>query len=131
MFRQFTRSRRFLAILLLAALALVQVKIALASCALTAPEGMALISVEEACPGCDARISDEKLPVGALERICGNHCTQTFKPPEHGPQLPDAAMQVMAIIDSVAAPPRIIASDSGASSSHKHPLLYRLQRLLI
>jgi hypothetical protein len=131
MIQKILKPRRLLAILLMAALALLQVKVALAGCLLSGPDQVASITVQKSCPGCDSNMQDPELQNLALTGVCGNHCKQVFVPAKSGLELPAVVTQIVTISDQVALSPPVSASLGSPYPRDKHPLLYRLQRLLI
>lgn len=131
MIQRILKPRRLLAILLMAALALLQVKVALAGCLLNGPDQVVSVTVQQTCPGCDSSMQDPESQIPALSGVCGNHCRQVFVPAESGLELPAVVTQIITIRDPVSLSATVTALPSNPYPRDKHPLLYRLQRLLI
>ncbi|MGE0559061.1 MAG: hypothetical protein AB7E73_12555 [Burkholderiales bacterium] len=126
MFRQLLSLRRILAILLLATLTLVQVKVAFAGC--MAADGSApQIAAMEDCEGCN---SDKGESYEVLSRICSTHCLQGYVSTENVPERPVLAAPALSVAGT-AAPPSAIPPPRHNSSPGKTRLIYHLQRLLI
>lgn len=127
MFRHFTGSRRILAIILVAGLALVQARIAFAGC-MTAGSGASLMAAMDDCTGCDAGSADPSRHV--ISKICGNHCLQdlVFGGQDAG-QADSAAIMVTAA--GAATMPPLMLPDIRPAPPGKTRLIHRLQRLLL
>lgn len=125
MFRHFIGSRRILAIILVAGLALVQAKIAFAGC-IAADTGAAMAVMGD-CEGCDVGNVDASRH--ALSKICGNHCLQDFVSGARDAGQADPTAMVMAA-DAAAIPP-LILPDIRPAPPGKTRLIHRLQRLLL
>lgn len=126
MFRQPPGLRRILAILLLAMLTLVQVKVAFAGC-MAADGGAPQIAAMEDCEGCN---SDKGESYEALSRICSTHCLQSYVFTENVPEKPILAAPALSVAGA-AAPPITIPPPRHDLSPGKTRLIYHLQRLLI
>jgi hypothetical protein len=121
-------SRRILAMLLVAVLALVQAKIAFAGC-MTSDSGTPMVTAMEDCERCDTGNANDSYD--SLSRICGNHCLQSATPVEKNsiqPDLPTAT--VASVLFTTRAPPPAPLHASPPAPG-KTLLIYRLQRLLI
>jgi len=127
MFQHLLKSRRILALLLVAVLALVQVKVAVAGC-VAAETGAPQVVAMEDCPGCSTGNNAESYDT--LSRICSNQCLQGYvAPAKVQTQPPPAAITVA--LDGTATAPPLIAPPEAASHPGKSRLIYRFQRLLI
>jgi len=128
MIQHFLKSRRIIALLLVAILALVQANIAFAGC-LTADAGIATaMSAMDDCQGC-SNTGDSADRYDTLSNVCGNHCSQSSVPPAQGPEILAISTVTLIIAETTASPgisPHIRAAHPGKSR-----LIYRLQRLLI
>ena len=126
MFRHFTGSRRILAIILVAGLALVQARIAFAGC-MPADSDASLMAAMDDCEGCDAGNADTSRHV--LSKICGNHCLQDVIPSAQETGQSDSAATIAAA-DATTVPP-LIPSDIRPAPPGKTRLIHHLQRLLL
>lgn len=126
MFQHFTGSRRILAIILVAGLALVQARIAFAGCVAT-DSGAALMTAMDDCAECDAGNADTSRHV--LPKICGNHCLQDVVPGAQDAGQADSTAMV-ATADAATIPP-LILPDIRPAPPGKTRLIHHLQRLLL
>ena len=126
MFQHFTGSRRILAIILVAGLALVQAKIAFAGC-MAADSGASLMAALDNCAGCDAGNADASRLV--LSKICGDHCLQDVVPGSQDAGQADSTAMVAAA--GAATIPSLVLPDIHPAPPGKVRLIYRLQRLLL
>lgn len=129
MLHKFLKSRRILAILLVAMLALVQARIAFAGCIAADAASAAPTAVMENCPGCKTN-TVEADSYDTLSRVCSNHCLQSAASGEQIPAQPVLAVTSVALVMPGTAPP-LILSHAVSYPSGKTRLIYRLQRLLI
>lgn len=128
MLHHFLKARRILALLLVAALVLVQAKVAFAGC-VTADTGVATsISAMDDCQGCSNSTAKGADSYYALSNICGNHCLRSYVPPAQGSEMPATATAASVKVATVL--PRI-SPEIQAAFPGKARLIYRLQRLLI
>lgn len=127
MYQHILKSRRILAILLVAVLALVQVKVAIAGC-LVADAGTPVVAVMGDCEECDTGNSGDTFDT--LSKICSNHCLQSYVAPAKIPAQPVPAAITVALADTATAPPLILPPEF-ATHPGKIRLIYRFQRLLI
>lgn len=128
MFQQPLNSRRILAMLLVAGLALVQVKIAFAGC-MASDSGTPMVAAMEDCEGCgNGDINDS---YDSLTRICSNQYLQSAVAGAKvsvQPALPAAT--VAPVLVTTRAPP-LVPLHASSPAPGKTLLIYRLQRLLI
>lgn len=126
MFRHFSGSRRILAIILVAGLALLQARIAFAGC-MAADSGTSLRAAMDDCAGCDAGNADGSRHV--LSKICDNHCLQNVVPgAQYAGQADSTAM--VATAGATTTPP-LVLPDIHPAPPGKTRLIYCLQRLLL
>lgn len=138
MFQRLLKSRRILAILVVAVLALVQVKVAFADCMVALSADPTSMSMMGDCPRCKSSTAEEKDLYDAASRICSNHCIQSYAPLERSPEpLISATLTVepvgtakASLVNVVAVPIRV-SPHNHAAFPGKARLIYRLQRLLI
>lgn len=128
MIQHFLKSRRILALLLVAVLALVQVNVAFAGCLTADPGTTTAISAMDDCPGC-SNAAKEADRYDALTNICSNHCLRSYISPAHAPEM--LAIATVTLVNAKAAPPPRISPHIRAAYTGKSRLIYRLQRLLI
>lgn len=128
MIQHFLKSRRIIALLLVAILALVQARVAFAGCVTPDAGTSSSVSAMDNCPGCTGAASSENR-YDTLSNVCGNHCSQSSVPPAQGPEILAISTVTLIIAETTASPgisPHIRAAHPGKSR-----LIYRLQRLLI
>ncbi len=114
--------------LLVAVLALVQVKIAFAGC-MASDSGDPMVTAMEDCEGCDT--GNAKDSYDSLSKICSNHCLQSAVSVEKisiQPVLPAATVAPVPVTTRAPPPAPLHASPPAPG---KTLLIYRLQRLLI
>jgi len=131
MFQHFLRSQRIFAMLLVAMLALVQIKVAFAGCMTADASISTSVLTMENCQECSTDATNrEENSYDALSRICGNHCVPSFASLEQNPELPATAVTIVALVDTAAVLP-LVSPQNQAPALGKVRLIYRLQRLLI
>jgi hypothetical protein len=128
MFQQFLNSRRILAMLLLAVLALVQVKIAFAGC-IASDSGTPMVAAMADCEGCgNGDINDS---YDSLTRICSNQCLQSAVASAQVSVQPALPAATVALVRVTTRAPPPVPLHATSPTPGKTLLIYRLQRLLI
>lgn len=112
--------------LLVAVLALVQVKIAFAGC-MASDSGAPMVMAMEDCEGCDT--GNAKDSYDSLSRICSNHCLQSAVAGTKVSAQSVLPAATVALISMTTAPP--VPWHASPPAPGKTLLIYRLQRLLI
>jgi hypothetical protein len=127
MFQHILKSRCILAILVVAVLTLVQVKVAFAGCLTADSSAPQAVAAMGDCEKCTTNSGDDTYDI--LSKICSNHCLQDYVSPTKVAAQP-APVTTVALADTATAPP-LIAPPEPAFHPGKTRLIYRLLRLQI
>lgn len=126
----FLRSRRALAILLVAVFALLQVNVVFAGCN-TPDSGISSpMAGMDSCPGCTMGTSNgSNKSYDTVSPVCSDICQRNFVSSANFSGQPTAPIATVAVVSTTVSPsllPHVQPSPPGKTS-----LIYRLQRLLI
>lgn len=124
------RSRRILAIVLLAMFALLQVNVVFASCNTLDTEISLAMAEMDSCPGCQTDAANSSGSIyGAVSPICSDTYKSNFVFSGNHSVQPTAAFTTVALAIATAPPP--VFPHVQPSPPGKISLIYRFQRLLI
>jgi hypothetical protein len=126
----FLKSRRILAILLVAVFALLQVNVVFASCNTADAKTSSLMAEMDDCPGCrTGTVNDSDPTYDTVSPICSDICQRNFVSSAKFSGQPAIAIATASLVIAAVPPP--VLPQAQPSPLGKTSLIYRFQRLLI